>query len=114
MTSFRAKDSGGNPIQLGSLLTGLLILAISSGGAAITTVAVLAWRANASEEEVEKLDKRQRVVERNVVVLDANQRELLRDSDWTQRKLDKLLKAAELDVPDRPPKPASSLVEPAS
>jgi len=67
-----------------------------AGGAATVGVAVLAYRADASDEKVTEIDTRQRSIEKNQAVL-------MREVEWTSTKLDALLAAKGVAVPPPPP-----------
>lgn len=96
---------------LGSVPSGLIVAAAVAGASALVSVAVLNWRASASEAQVERHETRLGVAERNQVSLDMHVRILRQDSSWSQRKLDALLRANDVPVPDKPPLPDSCLEE---
>jgi hypothetical protein len=60
---------------------------------------VLAWRADANDEKVGDIDKRQRSIETNQAVL-------IREVEWTSAKLDALLAARGVPIPAPPPNAA--------
>ena len=106
-------DNGGKEIRLSSLVSNLLMGVLAVLGTTALAVGVLSWRAMATEGDVENLQDRQTVVERNQVILDGNQRRLMRNSDWTQSKLNALLlKAGVTEIPVQPPLPDSAIKSP--
>lgn len=105
----RAKDQNGSTVNLGTLITGLIMAGLGAGAAAVVGVAVLAWRADATETDIGILEVRQRVIDRNQIRLDANQRRLLQESEWTQRKLDNIVDAVDAEKATKPPIPKSAL-----
>ncbi len=76
-------------VSLGAVLNSLITAGVIAGAVATTGVAVLAYRADASEQKVEKIDQRQRVLER--------------DSAWTTKMLGLLLTERGIKVPPPPP-----------
>ena len=88
----------GASLQLGPVLTGLITAGVIAGAVATSGVVVLAWRADAADKRVEAIDERQRAVVTNQAVL-------VREMEWTSRKLDKLLTSNGLQIPPPPPYP---------
>lgn len=96
--------------DLGGLIQSLIGTAIVGVAISMGSVAVLAWRANASEERVEIVEARQRTIELNQVRLGETQRYIRQDSEWTQRKLNALLDERNIPRPTRPALPAPTIV----
>ena len=90
------RNGRGDRVQLGGLLNTLITAAVLAGAGAVIGIPVLAWRASANEQKVEKIDQRQRAIEMNQAVL-------TRDSAWTTKMLEKLLEAKGIPVPTPPP-----------
>lgn len=86
---------GGDKIQLGAIMTTLITAGVIAGAVATTGVAVLAWRADASDRKVADIEKRQR----NLVTIQAG---MARDVEWTSQMVRMMLKDRGLDVPPRP------------
>lgn len=95
---------GTSYVNLGGLFTGLILAALLSGGSALVTVGVLAYRANAEQAKVETVEKKVGRQGRNQIRMDENQRRIRQDAEWANAKLDKLLEA--LQVSERVPRPA--------
>lgn len=104
---------GSERVVLGSVVSTVLAAAIVSGAGALVTVGVLAYRADAEERKVEKIDQAVSRQGRNQMRIDEQQRRIRQDSEWANAKLDALLEA--LDVSERVPRPElppSSLEKP--
>lgn len=83
-------------VSLGGLLNALIAAGVMAGSASTLGVAVLAYRADASDEKVASIDNRQRAIEKIQAVL-------MREVEWTSSKLDALLAAKGVAVPPPPP-----------
>ena len=95
-----------------TVIGGLLLAGLVTGAGAFITVSLLSYRADAAEERIESHDVRLDVVERNQTKVEFHTRILRQDSAWTQRKLDAVLHAIDVPVPDKPPLPPSDLEVP--
>ncbi len=100
----------GERLDLGTLVTTLILAAAVAGAGAIVSVAVLVNRANASDVDVASINKQVRAMELNQVRIGEVVRRLERSSDWSQSKLDALLQAVNVPVPERPALPPSPVV----
>lgn len=97
-------------VDLGGIVSSLIVAGLLSGLAALGTVSVLAYRANAGEAKVEEIEKDVQRQGRNQMRLDERARRLEQDSQHANAKLDKVLEALKVNerIP-RPPLPPSSL-----
>lgn len=97
------EPSGAETIQLGAMFTALLAIAVTSGLGALGTVATLAWRADANDRRVEKVETHVDTQGKNQLILDRSLREAKRDVTWANNKLDALLEAN--GITERLPQP---------
>lgn len=104
---------GARSINLGTIVSGLILAALLAGGSALVTVGVLVVKAEAAEGDIKKVEEDVARQGRNQIKLDENQRRIRQDTEHANAKLDKLLQALEVSerVP-RPPLPPASLEEP--
>ena len=109
----KIRSSDGSRIELGNLITGLIMAAILAGSGAVLTGALTSQKATANTGRIEKVEDRQRTIETNQAALDANQGHLLRDSRWTLDMLNALLRSRGIEAPAQPPLPAATVQPPA-
>lgn len=105
-----SNGSGDSEVEIGGLLSGIILAAVIAAATAIVSVAVLAWRADASEEDVKEIKETVERQGRNQMRLDECQRRQQQQVAHANRKLDALL--TKLEVTERiplPPLPSSSL-----
>ena len=95
---------GTTRVDLGSIVSTLIVVGVLSGLTALGTVSVLAYRATAEEAKVEEIDEDVQRQGRNQMRMDEQQRRLGQDSQHALAKLDALLEA--MKVTKRIPRPA--------
>jgi len=94
---------GSQTIQLGTIVSTLITVAVVAGGTALVTVGVLTYRASADEEKMEKVEVAVARQGRNQILLDEGQRRIGQDTAHANAKLDALL--TKLKVTERVPRP---------
>jgi len=104
---------GSQTIQLGTIVSGLILAGLLAGASALVTVGILAYRASADEAKMEKVEIAVQRQGRNQIVLDGTQRHTQQDMTHANAKLDALLTKLEVTerIP-RPPLPPSALEKP--
>lgn len=104
---------GTRTVNLGTIVSTLIVAAILSGLGALGTVSVLAYRASAEEAKVQEIDEAVGRQGRNQMRIDEQQRRIGQDVEHANTKLDALLEKLEVTerIP-RPPLPPSSLERP--
>lgn len=111
---FKAQHKEGERIDLGALISSLIVMGLVAGAGAILSVAVLSYRAEAADTERTDVQKRVRTIELNQVRLGEAVRRVERSGDWSQAKLDALLQARGVPVPARPALPPSPVTTPST
>ena len=101
---------GSTRVDLGSIVSTLIVVGVLSGLSALGTVGILAHQASAEEARVEKIELEVDRQGRNQMRIDECQRRIRQDTKHANDKLDAVLEALKVTerIP-RPPLPPSSL-----
>ena len=90
-------------VDLGSIVSTLIVVGVLSGLGALGTVGILAHQANAEEAKVAEIEEEVDRQGRNQMRIDECQRRIRQDTKHANLKLDALLTA--LEVTERIPRP---------
>ena len=103
-------ECGGASIKLGAVSVGVLIFVITSALAALSTAVLIPYRVAKAEEKQEVLERNQKTLFGNLIVLDEQARLNAQTAKHTSLKVDALLENAGIaERIDAPAVPESKL-----